>query len=248
MLIVNADDFGKDESITNNILACFWEGRITSSSAMVFMRDSERAAQLALERKLEIGLHLNFDDPFTGLERARAVNECQARTSAFLKRSKYARVLYNPMLKNEFEYLYRSQYEEFVRLYQQPPTHINGHHHMHLCGNVLLGNIIPPGARVRRSFTFSMGERNFANLIYRRIVDAIVTKRFVSSDMFFAAVPSEPISVLRNNVMLSREHNVELMVHVSSPREVEFVMHTSFGEAIQEVSLGTYRDLPGRSA
>lgn len=244
MLIINADDFGKAGFTTDNILLCFRERLITSTSAMVFMQDSERAAELALDRNLEVGLHLNFDDPYTGQSLVAAVKECQERTGAFLRKGKYAQILYNPMLKRPFEYLYRTQYEEFVRLYQRPPTHIDGHHHMHLCGNVLFGNIIPSGLRVRRSFTFSNGERHFANRLYRKILDTIVTRRFISSDMFFAVVPSEPISVLKHNVGLANRHNVELMVHVSSPKEVEFVMQPSFLEAVRGVPMGTYRDLP----
>ena len=248
MLIVNADDFGKTESITNNIVACFREGRITSTSAMVFMKDSERAAEVALNRDLEVGLHLTFDDGYTGPVQPAAVMECQQRTAAFLRSSRYAQIVYNPLLQKPFEYLYRAQYDEFVRLYRRPPTHINGHHHMHLCSNVLLGNVIPAGLRVRRSFTFFRGERDFANRLYRSLLDAIVTKRFISSDMFFAAVPSEPLSVLKNKVRLAKNYNVELMVHVSSPQEVDFVMEPSFLETVQGVSLGTYRDLACRVA
>lgn len=244
MLIVNADDFGKTESITNNIALCFREGRITSTSAMVFMLDSERAARLALDRNLEVGLHLNFDDAFTGPALPAAVKECQERTGAFLKKGKYTQVLYNPMLKKPFEYLYRAQYEEFVRLYQRQPTHINGHHHMHLCSNVLLGKIIPSGSRVRRTFTFMKGERNVPNVVYRRIIDRLVTERFVTTDMFFAAIPSESLTALRKKAELANSRVVELMVHVSSPRELDYVMQPGFMETVRSAPSGTYCDLP----
>ena len=46
MLIITADDYGKDERTTDNILKCAEERRITSMSAMVFMNDSERAAKI----------------------------------------------------------------------------------------------------------------------------------------------------------------------------------------------------------
>jgi hypothetical protein len=41
------------------------QGRITSVSGMVFMRDSERAAELANNSDLDVGLHLNFSEEFT---------------------------------------------------------------------------------------------------------------------------------------------------------------------------------------
>ena len=65
MLIINADDWGRSVAETDAALKCFRERRITSVSAMVFMGDSERAAELAKENKLDVGLHLNFTDRFT---------------------------------------------------------------------------------------------------------------------------------------------------------------------------------------
>jgi predicted glycoside hydrolase/deacetylase ChbG (UPF0249 family) len=49
MLIVNADDWGRNRDATDRSLECHRNGRITTVSAMVFMEDSERAADL-LER------------------------------------------------------------------------------------------------------------------------------------------------------------------------------------------------------
>ena len=60
MLIINADDYGRNAAATDNTLRVFRRGAIISASAMVFMDDSERASQLALEAGLEVGLHLNL--------------------------------------------------------------------------------------------------------------------------------------------------------------------------------------------
>ncbi|PYL02866.1 MAG: chitooligosaccharide deacetylase, partial [Verrucomicrobia bacterium] len=65
MLIINADDWGCSVAETDAALRCYKGGRITSVSAMVFMEDSERAAELAKENELDVGLHLNFTDKFT---------------------------------------------------------------------------------------------------------------------------------------------------------------------------------------
>jgi hypothetical protein len=47
LLIVNADDWGGSEATTDAILATFEAGRITSTSGMVHMPDSDRAAEIA---------------------------------------------------------------------------------------------------------------------------------------------------------------------------------------------------------
>ena len=65
MIIINADDWGGWASATDAALACHREGRITSVSAMVFMADSERAAAIAQERSIDVGLHLNLTTPFS---------------------------------------------------------------------------------------------------------------------------------------------------------------------------------------
>ena len=64
MIIVNADDWGRSRSDTDAALACYKEERITSVSAMVFMEDSARAAELAKEMGIDVGLHINLTQPF----------------------------------------------------------------------------------------------------------------------------------------------------------------------------------------
>src|SRR4029077_15738727 len=144
MLIVNADDWGRSATETEAALNCYKERRITSVSAMVFMEDSERAADLAKEHELDVGLHLNFTEPFTGSDRSNnALAEHHGKTIRYLMGNKYAQLVYNPLLRGAFGYSYEAQAREFVRLFGKPPSHIDGHHHMHLCANVLLSDIIP---------------------------------------------------------------------------------------------------------
>src|SRR5437762_3797838 len=53
LLIVNADDWGRDLYTTGRILDCCARGVVSSVSAMVFMEDSERAAAMALQLGIE---------------------------------------------------------------------------------------------------------------------------------------------------------------------------------------------------
>ena len=55
------------------------------------------------------------------------------------------------------EYAYRRQVEEYERLYGGPPSRIDGHHHMHLCADMLIDRVIPAGIRVRRNLSFFEG-------------------------------------------------------------------------------------------
>ena len=55
MLIINADDWGRDRTATDTALGCHKNGRISSVTGMVFMADSQRAAELANSAGLDVG-------------------------------------------------------------------------------------------------------------------------------------------------------------------------------------------------
>src|SRR5690349_19441826 len=101
MLIINADDLGRSQAETDVTLRCFREGRITSATAMVFMADSARAADLSRDTGLDVGLHLNLSQPFT----AEVVNPClqerHNRVVRFITSSKYAQCVYHPALRQD---------------------------------------------------------------------------------------------------------------------------------------------------
>src|SRR5205085_5055511 len=140
MLIINADDWGRSVAETDAALRCYQSARITSVSAMVFMKDSERAAELAKDHNIDTGLHLNFTEPFSGESNSERLIESHRGIMQFLRSNKYAQLFYNPFLRKAFVYSCRAQLEEFVRLFGSLPSHIDGHHHMHLCGNILLSH------------------------------------------------------------------------------------------------------------
>jgi hypothetical protein len=54
-LIINADDWGRDDRTTTRNLECFRRRVLSSASGMVFMEDSERAANIAQDQGLDIG-------------------------------------------------------------------------------------------------------------------------------------------------------------------------------------------------
>ena len=138
MLIINADDWGKNKLTTERSLSCYKNGRITSGSAMMFMADSERASELALENNFNIGLHLNFNLKYDGNVKSLRLKEYHQSIASFLSKNKYFVLIYNPLLKRQFDYVYKAQYEEYWRLYNQVPPHIDGHQHLHLCMNMII--------------------------------------------------------------------------------------------------------------
>ena len=155
MLIVNADDLGRSREETDATLACYSRGRISSTSAMVFMIDSERAAELATDAGIPTGIHLNLSERLTASDVPTSLRASHDRICTFLRRSKYSSIVYNPFLIRDFSTMVGAQFGEFRRLYGCDPAHVDGHQHMHLATNVLWQRLLPEGVRVRRSFSFA---------------------------------------------------------------------------------------------
>ena len=243
MLIINADDLGRSQIATDRILECYAERRITSTSAMVFMEDSERAAARAKNCGIDLGLHLNFTETLTGPSVPQPVRRSHERTRNFLRASKYALILYNPFLRRDFRDLYGAQVNEFARLYGSAPSRMDGHQHMHLCTNMLYDRMIPTGMKVRRSFSFQPGEKGFLNLRYRKAVDRRLARRHVLSDHFFALSQHLNRACLNRILELAAVVNVELMTHPEVNSEYEFLLSDQFAESIGAVQVGVYRSL-----
>jgi chitin disaccharide deacetylase len=238
MLIINADDWGRSVVETNAALRCYQAARLTSVSAMVFMADSERAAELATG--LEVGLHLNFSEPFTDAKCPKGLRNCHNRIVRFLRRNKYAQILYNPSLRNEFANSYNAQAEEFARLYGKAPVHIDGHHHMHLCANLLLSNLIPAGMRIRRNFSFWPGEKTWLNRAYRAVVDHWLARRYQLTDYFFDLTQSIQEKKMDQIMALAKSTTVEVMTHPIHRSESEFLMSDQFEAMLRRLAVGGY--------
>lgn len=218
LLIVNADDWGRNRETTDRTLDCIRAGGVSSVSAMVFMEDSERAAAVARERGIDAGLHLNLTTAFGVPGSAARLVEHQQRLSKYLSRHRFGQVVFHPGLASSFEYVVAAQLEEFSRLYGAEPDRIDGHHHAHLCMNVLLCGLLPAGTIVRRNFSFRPGEKSLGNRLYRKVVDRMLARRHRLTDFFFSLEPIDPGRLERIG-SLAREYVVELETHPVSPEE-----------------------------
>jgi chitin disaccharide deacetylase len=223
MLILNADDWGRDRHTTDRIFECAKGGTVSSVSGMVFMDDSERAATLALERKTDAGLHLNLTTPFTAATVPAQLAARQQDVARFLNRHRLAHAMFHPGLMRSFEYVVSAQLDEFQRLYGRAPDRVDGHHHMHLCANVVLGGLLPAGTLVRRNFSFASGEKSLPNRLYRRAVDGLLARRHRLVDFFFSLVPIEVPGRLPRIISLASRHAVEVETHPALTNEYQFL-------------------------
>jgi len=219
LLIVNADDFGRDQLTTDRIMDCVHAGSVSAASAMVYMADSERASRLAPQ--MEVGLHLNFTTRFTASDVPSRLLEHQERLARYLLCHRLAPVVFHPGLARSFGLVVRAQLDEFRRLYGFDPVKIDGHHHMHLSTNVLLQRLLPAGALVRRNFHFARGEKGAFNRAYRRGVDRLLAKRHRLVDFFLALPPAGDRDRPRRVRELAKRFVVEVEVHPVEQNEYD---------------------------
>ena len=241
MLIINADDWGRsieETNLTNNLIK---KKRLSSISAMVFMSDSKRASQIANESGIDVGLHINFSERFSGKVSDDLLNSYHQNIRNYLAFSKYSLLLYNPFIQKQFRYVFNSQIKEFIRLYNKPPCHINGHHHFHLATNILLSKIIPEDTLVRRNFTFRPNEKNIINRTYRKIVDSWLSRRYLTTDYFFALSTLIKKNLVDTVVDLSKNSFVELETHPIETIEYNYLLSVEFSKIEKVIKITTTR-------
>ncbi len=236
-VIINADDWGLDADTTGRTLDCVLRGSISSVSAMVFMEDSERAAVLARQHSIDVGLHLNLTAPFSASECSTRLKESQQKIAGFLRCHRFAPVVYHPGLASSFRSVVEAQLKEFERLYGHLPARVDGHHHMHLCANVVLGRLLPAGIMMRRNFSFTSGEKGYFNRCYRRWQDRVLTRRYRLTDHFFCLTPLAPLDRLQSIFELAVRCKVEVEAHLQNEDEYRFLMDGELTRCIGEVTV-----------
>jgi len=223
-VIVNADDWGRDSFTTDRSLACVQRRAISSVSAMVFMEDSRRAAELAREHNVDAGLHLNFTLAYSAPHCPSRLMDHQEKLSRFLTAHRLAPMVYHPGLASSFEYVVHMQFEEYERLYGAPAKRVDGHHHMHLGANVLRQQLIPVGIIVRRNLSFGPGEKGFLNRFYRRRQDLLLTRRHRLTGFFFDLQPLDSRKRFEAILNLADRFDVEIETHPVRDDEFRFLI------------------------
>ena len=228
VVIVNADDWGRDCATTERTLECVQRGAVSSVSAMVFMEDSERAAALARLHGVDAGLHLNFTLAYSATNCSSRLREHQGRLARFLGAHRLAPFVYHPGLAESFEYVVKAQFDEYERIYGVPADRADGHHHMHLCANVSRQRLLPEGIIVRRNLSFGPGEKGYLNRAYRRMQDQRLACRHRLTGFFFDLQPIEPRHRLSGILDLADRFDIEVETHPIREEEYKFLIDGGF--------------------
>jgi predicted glycoside hydrolase/deacetylase ChbG (UPF0249 family) len=252
LLIVNADDWGGERGTTDAILETFQAGRVTSTSGMVYMADSDRAAAVARRSNLPVGLHLNLTQPFSDPATPPPVRARQRRLTEFFAgagrdrrpgTAKLRRWIYDPGLRAEVDRAVADQVERFEALYGGPPTHFDGHNYVDLCPNVFLSRSLPTGSKMRNSLDRYPLDRTPMGAV-RTLRQALRARRFASTRFVLhiaeLSLPDDP------RLALARSVPIEVMGHPDNPAERELFMSPAWGSCLADLQSGSFADLEPR--
>jgi predicted glycoside hydrolase/deacetylase ChbG (UPF0249 family) len=246
MLIVNADDWGMDRATTEAIVQAFVTGRITETSAMVYMEDSKRASERASEIGVPLGLHVNLTDPFTDPSVPHTIRNRHDRVRLTLTRSPLRRWLFDPTALGPVTGDVSQQVEAFTDLYGQPPAHITGHRHMHMCATSLFGGALPIGAKVRPVYTYFPGEKPLFNRAIRRVWNGVARRRFRCPEHLFSLREMHPAlggKLIDMKLELAFDRSVEVVAHPGEPDEQKVLMSDDWEARFAAAARGTYENL-----
>jgi predicted glycoside hydrolase/deacetylase ChbG (UPF0249 family) len=244
LLIVNADDFGLRPDITDAIIEVYRAARITSATAMVYMWDGARAAALAQEYGLPLGLHLNLTVDFRDPAAPSGARERQTRIVRYFA-GRGARHAYDPRVRRLVADCFRDQVEAFAATYGGEPTHFDGHQHIHVCPTVALSVPLAAIPRARAAHTYGRDERGPAKRLVRAAQNALLRHRFRIPAAFldFDDVHPELGGSGLDRLAIARHAPVEIMTHPRRPGERPALLGGAWGEALAAYRTGTYLDL-----
>jgi predicted glycoside hydrolase/deacetylase ChbG (UPF0249 family) len=250
LLVVNADDWGGFREGTDAIEDCFAIGAISSTTAMVHMADSRRAAELALERARPTGLHLNLTQPFDAGTVPAPARERQLRACAHFRALPRRRWTLSPDPRTHrlIADCIHDQLEEFRALYEREPTHVDSHHHVHVCPDVFLSRALERGTRVRQALSFAPGarDRSARGLVKgfaRAAKQRQLAGRFLTTERFWSAgelSDGDGAVSIADAAAYAATHTVEVMVHPSFDSDIAVLRSGPWLRVLHESPLGSY--------
>ena len=189
-VIVNSDDFGLSENITRATLYAIEHGLCSSTTAIVTGEAFEMGCELFRQHRFpaSLGIHLNLTEgcPVTDgmrFSRFADANGCFTKKLRFVKKLEYQD---EGLVATEL----RAQIERFRNKWGGNPSHIDGHHHVHVHSP-----IYPVVASLMRQFDITRircrsnvwrGLRSWLspNIVRFRLADRVQHRSFIAPQFF----------------------------------------------------------------
>lgn len=258
-LIVNADDYGYHENITEAIIESFRRGILTSTTIMVTMPDFQRAIRRAQEAKIfdKVGLHLNLTE-IEGGPITEPLRECSrfcnpdGKFNAHFHHSKLSRFILTAKecraVAVEAEAQMRAYLDAGFSL-----MHLDAHHHSHI--DFSIARVVLPIAKrlgfrsVRVSRNMPRHELGLAKKAYKSFINGLIRRQGFACTDYFGGIGDFDRAISD----LPHDCSVEVMLHPRYQKDgrwdmsgklVDFKISMSLVEDILNRYRSRYRLLP----
>lgn len=211
-LIIHADDFGINESVSNCIAECFAKGWVTETSLMVNMPYADEAVELARKSGFadKVALHLNLSQGMPMTEDIRRFSRLCNPDGSFNKQFHHKLVSRFILSRSESAAIKKeivAQIDKFCS-YGGLMMKLDSHHHVHTDWSIY--RILEPIAIAKgfKSMRISatLHKVGLFRELYKRYLNGRIRQRFATTDHFDGY--SEKI---KNDLLFG--HSVELMTH-----------------------------------
>jgi len=232
-LIISADDLGVNPQRSHGIFQAHEFGVLTNASILPNMEDSDRAAKHAREKHLPSGLHLNLTEGYP-LSKKEDVPSLLDLSGVFLDRAHFrVAVQKGKVVREHLEREIRAQIEWFFDSHGAP-THVDGHHHIHveeMVANALIPQLDRYGIRFVRipredplpPFGYDVPEEQLArtaelNARAMAAWDLYSANGIGTTEHFrgLTLVGNASLKNLRHNIVRLPDGTTELMTHPGS--------------------------------
>ncbi len=222
-IIVNADDFGRDEEANRAILECFQRGYINQTTLMVNMPYAKKAVALAREAGFadKIGLHLNLTQGMPLTESIKRFSEMCDVDGNFRVNRVGCNGKVSPLLLEAIAEEVEAQVKRYIS-FGLPLMHCDGHHHCH--NRLGLYRMILPILK-KMGFKSIRNRYTFFGVPWRGIRGRIGNFFFVREVRKFGLETTEAFSGWNGECLerWNRFDTVEIMVHPHYTAEGELI-------------------------
>ncbi|MGN0066825.1 MAG: ChbG/HpnK family deacetylase [Bacteroides sp.] len=227
--IINADDFGRSESINDAIVYAFKNGIINQTTLMVNMPYVEEAILEAKKNHFDdkVGLHLNLDEGFPLTDKIKKCSvfcNSDGRFNGFFRQSRIKQFYLNGFERRCCREEIRAQiskYEEYGLNLQ----HIDSHHHVHTIISIL-PIVIDEAKKMKLKsmrVRFNLQVNGFFKRCIISVINKLIKKHFLTTAYF-----CDSVYYIENKPQLS---SLEVMCHpdIIDGKYVDVIGKRSYG-------------------
>lgn len=199
-IILNADDFGKNERVNKAIIKCFSEGFLTSASILMNGSNYFEAIEfMKTHRYFSIGIHLNLTEGKPVTSDRNRIPCLINKHGSFLDYWKFRKKCMKFTIP--YSQIYTELENQILKFldYGMKPTHIDSHYHTHTIPLVAI--VITKLAReygipkIRLSLDYPqrlrINHQNYspfrAKLAYKKIINSYFKRHFITPDYFLGS-------------------------------------------------------------